>query len=218
MTLLIFTAAIVLAQSPLDQLKAYKHSPPAAAKGQTPGQQGKAAVAAGPPDIGGIRLGIPLRDAYTLLQTAHPAAKLGTYPYPLPGIAKPVLEGFSFGVNTQEELVIVDVTPPPNQQVVWKVRSLLERQKIYRANVIASLREKYGKEAGTSPLLTDDQHITDMWWIFDEQGRPAKLPESGPKGVEMLAGCAAMFTDSNQPGSSWFAPSNLQRSLANLDR
>jgi hypothetical protein len=112
----------------------------------------------------------------------------------------------------------VDVTPPPNQQVVWKVRRLLERQKIYRANVIVSLREKYGKEAGTSPLLTDDQHITDMWWIFDEQGRPAKLPESGPKGVEMLAGCAAMFTDSNQPGSSWLAPSNLQRSLANLDR
>src|SRR5260221_4794273 len=150
-TLLAFVTVAVVAvsaQSALDQLKAYTESAPAqgragaapaASKGAVPAAQAQAA-AAGFPDIIGMRLGMPLREAYTILQPAHPTAKLGMYPYPLPGIEKPVLEGFSLGfssVGAQVEQVIVDVTPPPNRQVVWKVRRYLAQQKIYRANVLS---------------------------------------------------------------------------------
>jgi len=112
------------------------------------------------------------------------------------------------------EKVSVNVTPPPNQQVVWKVSRQLLQQKIYRANVIASLREKYGKETATSPLVADDRQLTDMWWILDEQGRPVRLP--APQGnfadaVQMVDYCSQTL------GGSWFAPSNLERYLNGLN-
>jgi hypothetical protein len=80
------------------------------------------------------------------------------HPHDIPGIDKPVLEGFSYGWETlaaHPERVIVDVTPPPNQQVVWKVRRYLAQQQIYRANALASLREQYGKEMATTPAVAD---------------------------------------------------------------
>jgi hypothetical protein len=173
------------------------------------------------PDIVGIRLGMPLRDAYTILQTAHPTVKLGMYPIDIPGIEKPVLEGFSFlsgfkAVGITEERVSVHLTPPPNQQIVWRMLRQLSQQKIYRANVLSSLREKYGKETGTIPFVANDQQITDMWWIVDEQGHPGKLL-GGQDGVERAAACLQKFS-AGEGGSSWFAPNNLEeRHLNALD-
>ena len=117
LALVTVAAPILSAQSALDQLKAYSESAPGQSKaGAPPAAPKEAAPAAQSPDIVGIRLGMPLRDAYTILQTAHPTVKLGTYPYPLPGIEKPVLEGFSFlsgfkGVGITEERVVVHATP-----------------------------------------------------------------------------------------------------------
>lgn len=218
------TVAVVAvsAQSALDQLKAYNESaPPQGKAGTAPAVQAKG-TAIGFPDIAGLRIGMPLREAFTILQTAHPGAKLGTYPIDIPGIGKPVLEGFSFGYASlapQAERVVVDVTPPPNQQVVWKVRRYLAQQKIYRANVLSSLREKYGKETATSPAVANDQQIRDMWWVLNEQGRPEKLPPPGvhwQTGDQLVNDCARTFV-TGDPGGSWFAPNNLEGQLKNLD-
>ena len=207
--------AVLSAQSPLDQLKAYTESAPAPAKGApattgaVPVQQGKAA-AAGLPDIIGIRLGMPLREAFTILQTTHPSEKLGTSAISMPGIEKPVLSDFFFPISSSgQERVDVYMTPPPNQQVVWKVKRQLARQKIYRANLISSLREKYGKEAATSPLVANDQQLTDMWWVVDEQGRPSSQ--------QPYANGRLIVNDCLGPAGSWFAPDNLERMLANPD-
>lgn len=224
LALVTVAAAILSAQSALDQLKAYTESAPAPGQskaGALPAALKETAPAAQLPDIVGIRLGMPLRDAFTILQTAHPTVKLGMYPITLPGIEKPVLEGFSFlsgykGQGITEERVSVHLTPPPNQQVVWKVVRLLSQQKIYRANVLSSLREKYGREAGTTPFVANDQQITDMWWILDEQGHPAKLP-GGQAGVEAAADCVKRF-NASEAGSSWFAPNNLENSVNGLDK
>ena len=218
---------VVSAQSALDQLKTYTESAPAqgkegAPKGAAPAAQGKGAATEFP-DIAGLRIGMPLREAFTILQTAHPTVKLGMYPIDIPGIDKPVLEGFSFGyasLAAQAERVIVDVTPPPNRQVVWKVRRYLAQQKIYRANVLSSLREKYGKETATTPAVANDQQLTDMWWVLDEQGHPAKLPPPGihwQTGDQRVAECGQKFIYGGDPGSSWFAPNNLEGHLQKLD-
>src|SRR5215469_3179686 len=178
-TLVAFATAGVVAlsaQSALDQLKAYNESGPAANKGAAtakeaaPGAQAKApSTPGGLPDVIGIHLRMPLREAFTILQTAHPKEKLETDAIKIPGIDKPVLAEFRYdnyytaykGPGSQIEKVAVDVTPPPNQQVVWKVRRDLSGQKIYRANLLSSLREKYGKEAGTNPQLANDQRLQD---------------------------------------------------------
>jgi hypothetical protein len=225
LALVTVAAAILSAQSALDQLKVYTESAPGQSKaGAPPAAPKGTAPAAQLPDIVGIRLGMPLRDAFTILQTAHATVKLGMYPITVPGIAKPVLEGFSFlsgykGVGITEERVSVHLTPPPNQQVVWKVVRQLSQQKIYRANVLSSLREKYGKETGTTPFVANDQQITDMWWTFDEQGHPAKpVPgPSDPDGVEKATDCSRRFSAS-EGGSSWFAPNNLENSVNGLNK
>src|SRR5436305_5095728 len=94
----ILAVAALWAQSALDQLKVYSEPGPAA-KGTPPSaSQAKApASSGGMPDVIGIRLAMPLRIAFGILQSAHATVKLGTYPIDIPGIAKPVLEGFSFG-------------------------------------------------------------------------------------------------------------------------
>ena len=204
----------VSAQIGLEQLKSHTQPAPApgkagAPKGATPAAPGNGA-ASGFPDIAGLRIGMPLREAFTILQAAHATTKLGMYPINVPGIDKPVLEGFSFGWETlavHPERMIVDVTPPPNQKVVWKVRRYLAQQKIYRANVLSSLREKYGKETATTPAVSDDQHLTDTSWVLDEQGHPPKLP---PPGIHWRAGIRGWpmrkTIYGNDPGSSWLRP------------
>src|SRR5262249_37792471 len=87
----------------------------------------------------------------------------------------------------------------------------LQGQKIYHANVLSSLREKYGKESGTSPMVANDQQLTDMWWILDEQGHQLRLPppqSNYGQSVDMVGACAGTFS------GSWFAPNNLEPRLS----
>ena len=137
------------------------------------------------PDIAGVRLGMPAREGFAALQAKHPKVKLDTYAYPLPTIDKPVLYGFSLGfspVMQPDERIAVQLTLPPEKQAVWKVRRLVGKQKIFRANLIASLREKYGKEAAgaqNGTLVSDaDKDAHELWWIFDGQGHPGKFPSA----------------------------------------
>ncbi len=193
------TTLAVAGDSAVDQLKAYTESLPSAGKTYS--------APVGPPGIVGVRLGMPLREAFTLLQTEYPAHKLDTAATDLPTIGKPVLNGFAVGlspVRSGDEWITVEVTPPPSPQVVWRVRRQLGRQKIFRANVIESLREKYGKEsmelAGES--VADDQHANTLYWFYDEQWRPAKPPRENT--LFTLEQCSGRFAN-----ASWFAPNNV---------
>jgi hypothetical protein len=80
--------------------------------------------------------------------------------------------------------VAVDVTLPPNKQAVWRVKRqhYFANKGIPKTTLLASLREKYGKETLTNVSqgkpATDDSKIQNLLWLFDEQGRPASLPSS----------------------------------------
>src|SRR5713226_7345037 len=49
------------------------------------------------PDVVGIRLGMPVREAYAVLQAQYPKVKPDPYSFNLPTIVPPVLRGFSLG-------------------------------------------------------------------------------------------------------------------------
>lgn len=170
------------------------------------------------PDVVGIRPGMPAREAFAALQAKYPKVPLQTLALQLPTIQKPILIDFAVGfspVQSVEERIAVRVTPPPEKQVVWQVQRFVGKQKIYRANVLASLREKYGKEAAgftNGTQVSDiDKDAADIWWIFDEQGHPAKFADSyntayacqmkfsrGPAGLTFDAeGGGAYFGESN---------------------
>jgi hypothetical protein len=168
------------------------------------------ATADGLPDILGIRLGMPLKDARAQLQAQLAKNTLAERTDIWGTIDRPVVVSFRSspaqnlpaGVETDD--VTVDVTMPPSDQVVWRVsrRHPFADNGIPKATLLASLREKYGKETLTNfaqgkPAANDNQ-IQSLLWLFDEQGRPASLstiPGGNPSLV--IATCNDFGQDAN---------------------
>jgi len=146
------------------------------------------AAADGLPDILGIQLGMPVREAHAKLQAELPKNKLQVGTTNLPTIDKPVIASFSSNpqkgimMGDEGDSVQVYVTLPPNKQTVWNVlrTRFFPDNGIAKATLLASLREKYGKETVawivTGTPTTDDGKVTALVWVFDEQGRPGALP------------------------------------------
>ena len=146
--------------------------------------------AGGLPDILGIQLGMPAREAHGKLQAALPKNKVQVQSTNMPTIDKPVITSFSstpaeqIMTGMEGDQVTVDVTLPPNKQAVWRVnrQHYFPGKGIPKTTLLASLREKYGKETLANVNMgkpaADDSKIQNLLWLFDEQGRPAPLPTS----------------------------------------
>jgi hypothetical protein len=166
------------------------------------------AAAEGLPDILGIQLGMPARDAHARLQAALPKNKIQVMSDTLPTIDKPVIKSFSSAppeqimMGMEGDQVTVDVTLPPNKQAVWRVvrQHYFPNKGIPKTTLLASLREKYGKETVSNLAqgkpAADDSKIESLLWLFDEQGHSTPLPSSsGGKAPDFqtmlsLSGCA----------------------------
>lgn len=157
------------------------------------------AGAEGLPDILGIQLGMPAREAYAKLQAQIPKNKIQVTSTNLPTIDKPVITTFSSAppeqimMGMEADQVTVDVTLPPNKQVVLRVarQHYFPNNGIPKTTLLAALREKYGKETLTNVQqgkpATDDNKIENLLWLFDEQGRPVPLPASSGSNAPTLA-------------------------------
>ena len=159
-----------------------------------------AAPAAGPvvdpkvmPSVIGIHLGTPAREAEALLRREYPKGAYKNYPMTLKPIPEPMVLGFSMNLNalgTQgNDQTVVDVTAPPQAQVVWRVARMTNFMHINRTTLLSSLREKYGKESvalapGWVPARNDTD-IVGMFWLIDERGQRV----AAPKDLSLLAGC-----------------------------
>jgi hypothetical protein len=144
-------------------------------------------VAAGLPDILGIQLGMPAREAHAKLQAQIPKNPIQITSINLPTIEKQVLASFrsapkqTIAMGDEADVVTVYVTLPPNKQAVWRIdrEHFFPDKGIPKKTLLASLREKYGKESRAtygSPTTTDESQIVSLLWLMDEQGRPATLP------------------------------------------
>ena len=115
-----------------------------------------ASVAAEMPDILGIQLGMPVRGAYAKLKAQLPKNKVQVESTHLPTIDKPVILSFSSGSNAvmegmEGDQVIVDITLPPNKQVVWRVN----RVHFFLARAFQRARSwpRCGRSMGKKPAL-----------------------------------------------------------------
>jgi hypothetical protein len=115
------------------------------------------------------------------------------------GAPEPSLMEIDVGLNVLgfvSEVVVVELTPPPQKSVVWKVsrRQGDPNHRMLHADVLAGLRKKYGPETwafpgenmggnGLDPRPAADEQIGSLWWLFDEQGRRRAMPPSGVQGV-----------------------------------
>jgi hypothetical protein len=176
------------------------------------------ASAEGLPDILGIQLGMPARDAHAKLQAQLPKNAIQIMSTNLPTIEKSVITSFQsapkqqIAMGDEGDQVSVDVTLPPNQQAVWKVvrDHSFPNKGIPKTTLLASLREKYGKEALTNVVqgrpAADDSHIISLLWLFDEQGHPASVPIPPGKNWPDLAMTLNLSTCMNGPESLQLGP------------
>jgi len=146
------------------------------------------AAAEGLPDVLGIQLGMPAREAHAKLQAQIPKNPINVTTTNLPTIEKPVISSFqsapkqTIAMGDEADIVTVDVTLPPNKQAVWRVarEHFFPDKGIPKKTLLASLREKYGKGsraiASNGKATTDESQIVGLLWLMDEQGRPTALP------------------------------------------
>jgi hypothetical protein len=134
------------------------------------------------PDVVGVRLGISEQQALQILHGQYPRGRFQEIPTSgsIPEFPK---ADYGFNVLPTGEIatdVVVSLTAPPSRQVVWRVVRFTRRIHANHANVLATLRQKYGKEtlAGVSngTITTDDRLIGQLLWLFDEHGGRASMP------------------------------------------
>ena len=127
-------------------------------------------------DISGLHLGASLAEAAALMKKWYPkgVGVMNGGPY---GPQHQTAVGVLRGTGDFRDAAAVDLTGPPNRQVVWNLSRDLLQPKVAHNVVIAALRQKYGKETyaagpGGTPA-TNDTQIQHMWWVFDEHGHLA---------------------------------------------
>ena len=145
------------------------------------------------PDVVGVHLGMTLPQALQILHGQYPRHQFQEIPFDyIPGQK---LE-YGFNVLPTNEIAtdaVVSLTAPPSRQVVWHIVRFTRRLHANHANVLASLREKYGKESfaglGNGTITTDDRNIGMLFWIYDEHGSRAPMPAAQAFGSNDISFC-----------------------------
>jgi hypothetical protein len=142
-----------------------------------------AGAAAAPPDILGIRAGMPPGEAYQAVQAFDPTHRVLVSQVAIPQLLGAKAAAFQFGpenVDSSKDLLTVNLTLPPNAQQVWQVRRVITGINSTRERLIASLLEKYGANPAS-------QLMGNYVWVFSEQGQSVTLSPQDFKACQHLA-------------------------------
>jgi hypothetical protein len=152
------------------------------------------------PDFVGIHLGMPLDQAKAAMEKAYAGAiDASVYTYGAGGGSKAVymLRTRNTDGGTPPGTMEVDLTLPPNPQIVWQVMRAAPQPNVNRSVLLAALRQKYGKESlaldyDGAGATTNDNRIGEMFWVMDEQGRLVSVTppmvNNAPFGCAISAG------------------------------
>jgi hypothetical protein len=134
------------------------------------------------PDLLGLYLGMPDDQARKVLQSHSSVSRVELTPGQL--------DHFSLVVNLpgSADSIHVGTTDPAKPSVVWRVRRTLNygdpANAAAKSTIIDALRQKYGKETALQQVTFN---TTELWWLFDREGRPA------PSGdLRMLKDCQTL--------------------------
>jgi hypothetical protein len=163
-------------------------------------------------DVLGIRMGMPLQQAYDLLKAHDPGHNVVLEQWTIPDLYgdKPITYGMSPSTTGNDESISVDVTLPPNPQVVWRIQRKIGPFTSTRDNVLDALYQKYGTPWVPNPNALSGPNII-LDWFFDEQGRLAN-PGTSRDGVLATNNCQQVmqpWTWSGLPAAQAGAVSNF---------
>jgi hypothetical protein len=147
------------------------------------------------PDVVGVRLGMTEQQALQILRGQYPRGRFQEIPAGGIFPTNPKAD-YGFNILPTNEIatdVVVSLTAPPSRQVVWHIVRFTRRLHANHANVLATLREKYGKESfagrANGSKTTDDRNIGTLFWIFDEQGNRPPMPSAEAFGSNDISSC-----------------------------
>jgi len=147
------------------------------------------------PDVVGVHLGMTEQQALQILHGQYPRERFQEIPASGLFPTNPKAD-YGFNVLPTNEIatdVVVSLTAPPSRQVVWHIVRFTRRLHANHANVLATLREKYGKESfagyANGSKTSDDQNVGMLFWIFDERGNRAPMPSAQAFGSNDINFC-----------------------------
>jgi hypothetical protein len=135
------------------------------------------------PDVVGVRVGMKPQEALQILHKQLPSDRFQQMTNnSWPSAQKP---DYGFNIIQPDPLGTPDAylsfTAPPGPQLVWRITRYARHIHVSHANMLAALRQKYGKETmafpsgGGHPVM-DDSQIDHLVWLFDEHGGRVPLP------------------------------------------
>ena len=186
------------------------------------------AAGAGRYDIGGIKLGIPLKDAIMALKAHNPnllltpeSIQYDFLPYPLtygisalpPDFKRPGAFHYSIGTNLPTiEAFYLALTMPPNDVVTWKISRLttFDRKIAPSCDAVASdLTKKYGTPTwDDGPVSLSAVGSRDMFWVDDADGN--RLPRAAVHQCAALATFKIAFAHEARSLTSYLSSTSLQ--------
>lgn len=122
------------------------------------------------PDIVGFRAGMPLVEAYKLLKAYKPKGTFVVGEALIPELSAQKLPHrllFTDMDVAGGESIQLDVTLPPNPQVVWMVQRRVQfarGSEVLMDELMGRLRDKYGREPSGAPRAP-------TYWLFDARGQ-----------------------------------------------
>jgi hypothetical protein len=166
-----------------------------------------AIVAAQEFDIQGIRLGMPIKEAMTVLRAHNPNMKLAPESLAYPGMPS----ALTYGINAvgQGEGFYFLVTMPPNEvsiaKVTWVAHFNQDGKVPAQDAVVANLAKKYGPiswDTGPAALTIGSR---DIFWINDEQGVRVRV-----RPPPRCLGQSTFYMNSPKPGTKRWDPVSVR--------
>jgi hypothetical protein len=160
-----------------------------------PGAAGQPQTAGGAapgklPDVLGTTTGMPIQQAMDLMKAHDPGHNVIIRQWLIPQAFgdKPVTYQISTATTGEDDTLEVDVTLPPQPQMVWQIQRVIGGQNRFTstlANVDKGLYQKYGMPWNPNPPLP--LNPKGLQWFFTEQGR-ALNPTARPD-IDALKAC-----------------------------
>ena len=135
---------------------------------------------AGAPDVLGVTTGMSPGDAYNAVKAADVTHRVALQQIAIPELLGDKAAVFKMGPDTLDPINVfyVNLTLPPNPQVVWQVYHFVGQLHVTQEQALASLTNKFGARYRTRTPITPTMGSGTLRWIYDEQGNLSDMPFS----------------------------------------
>jgi len=135
---------------------------------------------AGAPDVLGVTVGMAPGDAYNAVRAVDVNHRVALQQIAIPELLGDKTAVYKMGPDTgdTQNAFYVNLTLPPNPQVVWQVYHYVGQLHVTQEQALASLTSKFGAKYRSRMPITPTMGSGTLRWIYDEKGNLSDMPFS----------------------------------------